>query len=60
MPRYQCMRCEKIFPSRNALKSHSKAHLQAIKEMRLLQEGHVPVETKLGSDFKGKNRIIVS
>lgn len=57
---YTCMRCEKQFPSRNALKAHSKAHLQALREMKMLQEGFVPVETKLGAEFRGKNRIIVA
>ncbi len=55
-----CMRCEKQFPSRKALKAHSKSHLHALYELKMLEEGHVPVETKLGSEFKGKNKIIVS
>jgi len=57
---YICMRCERQFPSRKALKMHSKAHLQALREMRMLEEGHIPLETKMGSEFKGKNKIIVS
>ena len=55
-----CMRCEKQFTSRKALITHSKAHLQALHELKMLEEGHVPVETKLGGEFKGKNKIIVS
>ena len=54
------MRCEKQFPTRKALKTHSKAHLQALHELQMLERGEVPVETKLGSEFKGKNKIIVT
>jgi hypothetical protein len=57
---FTCMRCEKQFPSMNALRVHSKAHLQALKEMKMLEAGQTPVETKLGSEFKGKNRVIIS
>jgi hypothetical protein len=55
----QCARCEQIFPSFNALKVHSKTHLSS-GEMKMLQQGHIPDETKLGSTFRGKNKIIVS
>jgi hypothetical protein len=55
-----CMRCEKKFTSRSALKIHSKAHLRALHELKMLEEGLKPEETKLGSEFKGKNRIIVT
>lgn len=55
----QCMRCEQIFPNFNALKIHSKTHLQ-MHEMKMLQSGHIPDETKLGAAFRGKNKIIVS
>ncbi len=56
----QCARCEQTFPTFNALKVHSKTHLQSLHEMKMLQQGHIPDETKLGSAFKGKNKIIVS
>lgn len=56
----QCARCEQIFPSFNALKVHSKTHLQSLQEMKMLQSGHIPDETKLGAAFRGKNKIIVS
>ncbi len=56
----KCMRCEQIFPSWRALKIHSKSHLQTLQEIRMLQKGHVPDETKMGSTFRGKNKIIVS
>ena len=55
-----CMRCEKQFPSKKALKAHSKSHLRALHELKMLEEGHVPVETKFGAEFRGKNKIIVS
>lgn len=55
-----CARCEKKFPTRKALAMHSKAHLSAVREMEMLMSGQLPEETKLGLEFKGKNRIIVS
>ncbi len=58
--KYMCMRCERQFPSRKALQVHSKSHLQALYEIKMLEQGQVPVETKFGSEFKGKNRVIVS
>ncbi len=57
--RVQCMRCEQFFPSFNALKVHSRTHLQ-MQEMKMLQQGHIPDETKMGVTFRGKNKIIVS
>lgn len=56
----KCMRCEILFPSRTALKAHLKSHLQAMREIKMLEEGFIPVESKIGMEFKGKNRIIVS
>jgi hypothetical protein len=55
-----CMRCGKIFQSRKALKMHSSAHLRALRELQMLEEGLIPDETKFGAGFKGKNKIIVS
>ncbi len=55
-----CMRCERHFTSKKALKMHSKAHLQALHELKMLENGQVPVETKFGFEFKGKNKIIVT
>lgn len=58
---YKCGRCEMNFKSMLSLKRHStKAHLKGLEELKLLQQGHVPVETKFGSVFKGKNKIIIS
>lgn len=56
----KCMRCEKEFNSRAALKVHLKSHLQAMQEIKMLEDGFIPVESKIGFEFKGKNRIIVS
>ncbi|MEM7819674.1 MAG: hypothetical protein QXD48_02490 [Candidatus Aenigmatarchaeota archaeon] len=58
--KYKCIRCGRLFKSRLALKRHSNEHLRALKELKMLQEGYVPEETKLGFGFKGKNRIIVT
>jgi len=55
-----CMRCDMNFQSRDALKKHLKSHQQAMQEIKLLEEGHVPSESKIGFEFKGKNRIIIS
>lgn len=57
---YYCFRCEKAFPTRRGLKIHSSAHLQAMQELKMLQQGHIPLETKFGAEFKGKNKIIVA
>ena len=55
-----CMRCEQTFSSWAALKKHSKSHLNTLKEMKMLQKGQIPDETKEGRGFKGKNKIIVT
>lgn len=57
---YRCGRCEIIFSSINALRKHSRKHTDSLAEIRLLQQGHLPIETKMGSEFRGKNRIIVA
>ena len=56
----KCMRCDKEFPSRDSLKKHLKMHSQAMQEIKMLEEGYIPVESKIGLEFKGKNRIIIS
>ena len=58
--RIRCIRCNTFFSGIQALKIHNKSHLQSMKEMQLLEEGNVPSESKIGSNFKGKNRIIIS
>lgn len=57
---YRCGRCEMAFSNINALRKHSRKHTDSLAEIRLLLQGHTPVETKFGSEFKGKNRIIVA
>ena len=32
----------------------------AEREIRLLEQGYVPKKTKIGSEFKGKNKIIIA
>ena len=57
---FRCGRCDTIFPTMNALKKHGKKHVDSLKELRLLRQGHRPVETKMGGEFKGKNKVIIS
>ena len=56
----RCARCEQSFTSFNALKVHSKSHLNTLHEIKMLQQGHIPDETKMGVTFKGKNKVIIS
>jgi hypothetical protein len=44
------------------LKAHGRKHLEkdAPDEFVLLKKGHVPEKNKLGLQFKGKNKIIIS
>lgn len=57
---HRCGRCETACPSLNALRKHSKRHTETLAEIRLLQQGHLPEETKHGNAFRGKNRVIIS
>jgi hypothetical protein len=56
----KCIRCNILFPNVNTLKAHNRTHLQKMKEMRMLEEGAVPKETKIGSSFRGKNRVVIA
>jgi hypothetical protein len=58
--KYVCFRCTKSFPTRRGLKMHSKAHLRALREIKMLEEGHTPLETKFGVEFRGKNKVVVA
>ena len=31
-----------------------------VPEIKLLEKGHMPSETKMGTEFKGKNKILIS
>ncbi len=57
---FKCGRCELMFKSMLALKRHSHVHLDDLHELKLLQQGHMPTETKFGAVFRGKNKIIIS
>lgn len=37
----------------------SKRGVRKVKEIRLLEHGFVPKQTKIGTEFKGKNKIII-
>lgn len=57
---FKCARCMMSFSSRVKLKHHSVKHIGALKELELLREGRVPDFNKIGSEFKGKNRVIIT
>lgn len=57
---FKCARCMMCFSSRVKLKHHSQKHTDALKELELLRQGHIPDYNKIGSEFKGKNRIIIT
>lgn len=60
MPKFKCARCGQSFSSHTKLVNHSRQHVEAGKNMNLLKQGYMPEESKLGSEFRGKNRIIVA
>ncbi|MBI5332442.1 MAG: hypothetical protein HZB65_02630 [Candidatus Aenigmarchaeota archaeon] len=37
-----------------------KYFITYVPEVKLLEKGHIPQETKMGTEFKGKNKILVS
>ncbi|GEM_PF-3237736 len=41
-------------------KEQDKYFISYVPEVKLLEKGHVPTETKMGTEFKGKNKIWVS
>lgn len=41
-------------------KEDDKYFISYVPEVKLLEKGHVPTETKMGTEFKGKNKIWVS
>ncbi|MBI2583168.1 MAG: hypothetical protein HYW25_00740 [Candidatus Aenigmarchaeota archaeon] len=40
-------------------KARARKNHKSSKDIRLLQEGFIPEQTKMGTPFKGKNKIIV-
>ncbi|MBI2076166.1 MAG: hypothetical protein HYT72_02880 [Candidatus Aenigmarchaeota archaeon] len=60
--KYRCMRCKKEYNSWRGLQRHSAVHLKkgGAYEIQQLKEGKIPDVTKIGAEFKGKNKIIIS
>ncbi len=55
-----CQKCGRNFKNVNALKKHSKQVHDDIEDIALLKKGHIPDKSKIGKEFKGKNKIVVS
>lgn len=55
-----CNRCTLPFKSKDELKKHSQRHMKAMEEISLLEKGQTPQESKLGQEFKGRNKVIIS
>ncbi len=60
--KFRCMRCMKEFSTWNGLAVHSNQHTNkpALVEIKLLKQGKRPEFNKIGQEFKGKNKIIIS
>ncbi len=61
-PKFRCMRCKREYMSWRGLQRHSAVHLrkESFLEIQQLREGKIPGISKIGSEFKGKNKIIIS
>lgn len=61
-PKFRCMRCKHEYTSWRGLQRHSAIHLrkETFYEIQQLREGKMPELNKIGSAFKGKNKIIIS
>lgn len=57
---FRCIVCKSKYSSKSALRVHSKKHIHAFEDIKRLQEGFVPEETKVGTKFRGKNKVIIS
>ncbi len=60
---HRCRKCGDKFRSKVDLELHiSEVHHRkpALNEIRLLEKGYMPSESKLGTPFKGKNKIIIA
>ncbi len=54
-------RREKADKKERRISSESiQAEKKPVKEIRLLEQGFMPEKNKIGSDFKGKNRVIIA
>ncbi|MBI5347403.1 MAG: hypothetical protein HZB66_02240 [Candidatus Aenigmarchaeota archaeon] len=57
-----CQKCGKSFSDAKGLRKHSRK-IHAVNEnndIALLRQGHIPEMSKIGQNFKGKNKIIIS
>lgn len=52
--------CRSLYASKAALRTHAKKHVKSYEDMKLLEKGYQPEETKVGTKFRGKNRVIIS
>ncbi len=61
-PKFRCMRCRHEYASWRGLQRHSSTHLrkETFYEIQQLREGKVPGTSKIGGEFKGKNKIVIS
>ena len=41
-------------------KQKERYFISYVPEVKLLEKGHVPNETKMGTEFKGKNKVLVT
>jgi uncharacterized C2H2 Zn-finger protein len=60
---FRCKKCGDRFPTTLDLQFHvNEIHNRksALREIRLLEQGFVPDESKLGMPFKGRNRVIIA
>lgn len=49
--------CDPAMEKIKAMKAERKPRL---KEMKMLEDGIVPVKNKIGKEFKGKNKVIIA
>lgn len=59
---YRCARCKKTFSTWHGLRIHSQKHLksEALNDIKLLQKGAIPKKSKIGSGFKGRNKVVIT
>ena len=57
---FKCIVCKAAYSSKGSLRVHAKKHIRAFEEIKLLEQGYTPEETKVGTKFRGKNRVIIS
>ena len=55
----RCFVCKRSFKNKKALRIHGRRHIKAFEEIALLKKGYTPDETKIGTKFKGRNKIII-